>query len=495
MMVTLSATPIRFQPIRWSQNTAARCSASSTLRSRSCGLGSIGRPVTDIPATSAPPISSLQRPMSNPTPRRPRAGVSSRWPATTSKTRAGARGLARRQVGLVLGLRLSPAAGRLGRLWRSDKVACRPTTGPRMRSAARPRRKSEDAMTESSLPPDHALARRAILKGASLGVGAGLVSAFAAQAQTSAVGTAQAGDGAIWSTEYWAKKGDVALNLWRKRVGAPKPGEPPLPVLFLVHGSSNSARSSYDLTVPGKGEYSLMNVFARYGYDVWTMDHDGYGYSGSSGNNSDVASSVEDLKAAVQVVASETGQAKMHFYGTSSGAIRAAAFAQAEPERVDRLVLVAFTYKGTGAPEIGRREQQIEFYRNNNRRKRDAAMIRSIFTRDGHAASYDMAVPEAIAAVELKFGEQVPTGTYLDMAANLPLVDPKKVLSPVLMIRGIHDGNSTTEDLIDFFRQLPGDRQFVILPHTAHSPGYSNNRHLLWYATRNFLAAPAAVAS
>jgi len=295
------------------------------------------------------------------------------------------------------------------------------------------------------LPPDYALARRAILKGASLGVGAGLVSAFAAQAQTSAE-AAQAGDGAIWSAEYWAKKGDVALNLWRKRIGAPKAGEPPLPLLFLVHGSSNSARSSYDLTVPGKGEYSLMNVFARYGYDVWTMDHDGY--------------------------------------------------AQVEPDRVDRLVLVAFTYKGRGAPEIGKRAKQVEFYRNNNRRKRDAAMIRSIFTRDGHASSYDMAVPEAIIAVELKFGEEVPTGTYLDMAANLPLVDPKKVLAPVLMIRGIHDGNSTTADLIDFFQQLPnGDRQFVILPHTAHSPGYSNNRHLLWYATRNFLAAPAAVAS
>jgi pimeloyl-ACP methyl ester carboxylesterase len=351
-------------------------------------------------------------------------------------------------------------------------------------------------MTESSLPPDHALARRAILKGASLGVGAGLVSAFAAQAQTSAVGTAQAGDGAIWSAEYWAKKGDVALNLWRKRVGAPKAGEPPLPLLFLVHGSSNSARSSYDLTVPGKGEYSLMNVFAHYGYDVWTMDHDGYGHSGSSGNNSDIASGVEDLKAAVPVVVRETGQAKMHFYGTSSGSIRAAAYAQVEPDRVDRLVLVAFTYKGTGAPEIGNRARRVESYRNHNRRKRDAAMIRSIFTRDGHASSYDMAVPEAIIATELKFGEEVPTGTYLDMAANLPLVDPKKVLAPVLMIRGIHDGNSTTEDLIDFFRQLPnGDRQFVILPHTAHSPGYSNNRHLLWYATRNFLAAPAAVAS
>ena len=239
-----------------------------------------------------------------------------------------------------------------------------------------------------------------------------------------------------------------------------------------------------------------MNVFARYGYDVWTMDHDGYGRSGSSGNNSDIASSVLDLKAAIPVVAQETGQAKMHFYGTSSGAIRAGAYAQEHPERVDRLVLVAFTHKGTGSPEIGRRAQRVEALRANNRRKRDAAMIRSIFTRDGHASSYDPAVPEAIIAAELKFGDQVPTGTYLDMAANLPLVDPRKVLSPVLMIRGIHDGNSTNEDLLEFYQQLPnGDRQFVILPHTAHSPGYSNNRHLLWYATRNFLAAPAAIPS
>ena len=94
----------------------------------------------------------------------------------------------------------------------------------------------------------------------------------------------------------------MRLNLWRKRVGAPKAGEQPLPILFLVHGSSNSTRSTYDLAVPGKGEYSFMNVFARYGFDVWTMDHDGYGHSGSSGNNSDIASGVEDLKAAIPVV-------------------------------------------------------------------------------------------------------------------------------------------------------------------------------------------------
>ena len=76
------------------------------------------------------------------------------------------------------------------------------------------------------------------------------------------------------------------------------------------------------------------------------------------------------------------------------------------------------------------------------------------------------------------------------------IVDPKKILSPVLMLRGEFDGNSTNDDLLDFFGQLPnGDRQFVILPRVPHSAGYSINRHLLYYAMRNFLAAPAPAAA
>jgi pimeloyl-ACP methyl ester carboxylesterase len=342
--------------------------------------------------------------------------------------------------------------------------------------------------------PDRA-SRRTVLQGtgivAGFGIGAGLLSGLTAAAQAQ---TAPAGE--IWSQEYWAKKGDVKLNLWRKRVGAPKQGEPALPVVFLVHGSSNSSRSSYDLTVPGKGEYSLMNVLARDGYDVWTMDHDGYGYSGSSGNNSDMASGVEDLRAAMPVVTNETGQQKAHFYGTSSGGIRAAAFAQAQPERVGRLMLCAFTYKGNGAAEIQRRREKIDALRASPHRKRDAGMIRSIFTRDGHPELYDPAMVEALIADEMKFGNSVPSGTYIDMAANLPIVDPKKIASPVLMLRGEFDGNSTNADLLEFFGQLPnGDRQFVILPQTAHSSGYSKNRHLLFYALRNFLAEPAPTAA
>jgi pimeloyl-ACP methyl ester carboxylesterase len=191
----------------------------------------------------------------------------------------------------------------------------------------------------------------------------------------------------------------------------------------------------------------------------------------------------------------ETGRQKAHFYGTSSGGIRAAAYAQAQPGAVDRLVLCAFTYKGNGAAEIERRRKRIDTLRASPRRKRDAEMIRSIFTRDGHPSLYDPGVAEAIIDAEMKFGDTIPSGTYLDMAANLPVVDPTKIKSPVLMLRGEFDGNSTNDDLLDFYRQLAnGDRQFVILPQTAHSAGYSSNRHLLWYAMRNFLDAPAPTA-
>ena len=68
---------------------------------------------------------------------------------------------------------------------------------------------------------DRSLPRRAVLQGAGIGIGAGLLSGLSTAAQAQ---TAPAGE--IWSADYWAKKGDVKLNLWRKRIGAPRPGEP-----------------------------------------------------------------------------------------------------------------------------------------------------------------------------------------------------------------------------------------------------------------------------
>src|SRR6185295_16601583 len=113
--------------------------------------------------------------------------------------------------------------------------------------------------------------RRDAIRGMAAGLGAAVLApaaAGSATAQTPATGP-------IVSSEHWAKKGDVSLYLFRKRL-APRAGESPRPVLILVHGSSNSSRSTFDLTVPGAGRYSVMDAFAEWGYDVWTLDHEGY---------------------------------------------------------------------------------------------------------------------------------------------------------------------------------------------------------------------------
>jgi pimeloyl-ACP methyl ester carboxylesterase len=337
---------------------------------------------------------------------------------------------------------------------------------------------------------DRPLARRAVIKGAGLGLVAGGV-AGALPIQNAVAATPE---GEIWSREYWTKKGDVPLWMYRKRLGAPKGGEPARPVLFFVHGSSVTSRT-FDLNVPGHGEYSVMNEFARYGFDCWTMDHENYGKSGRTSGNSDMASGVEDLKVAVEVVARETGLKKYHFLGESAGAIRAGAYAMVAPERVDRLVLAAFTYKGDGSPTLAKRAEQLAYYRTHNMRKRDREMIRSIATRDKPGTS-ELAAVEALADAEMQFGDQIPTGTYLDMTSNMPVVHPEKVLSPVLLVSGVYDGNATVADLEEFYNLLPnGDRQFVLLPGTAHSVTLATNRQLFWHVTRSFLTMPAPLAT
>ncbi len=91
----------------------------------------------------------------------------------------------------------------------------------------------------------------------------------------------------IERAEYWAQKQNVKLYVYRKHAARLPKGAP---VLFLVHGSSASGRSSFDLDVPGRNDYSLMNHFAGLGYDVWTVDHEGYGRSDRTDSHSGIAS-------------------------------------------------------------------------------------------------------------------------------------------------------------------------------------------------------------
>jgi len=298
---------------------------------------------------------------------------------------------------------------------------------------------------------------------------------------------------AIWSQEYWALKDDIKLYMWRKRVGDPARDTSPKPVLFLVHGSSFSGPTGFDLQVPGKPDYSLMDKFASYGFDVWTLDHEGYGRSDSTDGNSPISEGVLDLKAGMEVVTRETGQTAAAFYGSSSGALRAAAFAEAYPEHTSKLILDAFVYTGEGAPTLIERAKKMDQWTASNVRPVDRAFFLSIFTRDKPGTTED-GVAETLADTELEICDAVPTGTYVDMCSILPVCDPTKTTCPVLIIRGEHDGIATEEDLLNYFNKLPTrDKQFVIIPGLAHVTFLGRNRARFWHVMNNFLNAPERV--
>jgi pimeloyl-ACP methyl ester carboxylesterase len=294
----------------------------------------------------------------------------------------------------------------------------------------------------------------------------------------------------IVAEEYWATKNGAKLWVYRKYSG-PSNGQRPL--LFLVHGSSYSGKTMFDLQVPDRTGYSFMDHFVRLGFEVWTMDHEGYGHSDRTSNNSDIASGVDDLKAAMAIVVKVTGQTRAAFFGQSSGALRAARFANFHPDHVERLMIDAFVWTGKDAPTLIQRAKMLPQLRTSNVRKVDAAFYRSVFTRD-HPGSSEPMIGDVVAETELQYGDTVPTGTYLDMVTKLPLVDPDKVKCPVLMIRAEHDGIATEEDVMGFFSRLPNpDKQMVKIAGLAHTAPLGVNRHRFYHAIHAFLTMPERI--
>ncbi len=295
----------------------------------------------------------------------------------------------------------------------------------------------------------------------------------------------------IKAEEHWVKKGPVKLYVYRKHDTA-KAG--PKPALFLVHGSTFSSRGTYDFTVPGRTGYSAMDHFAALGYDVWTMDHEGYGYSDRTDSPSGILVGVEDLKAAMPLVVENSGQQSVSMFGESSGAIKAGAYANAEPKRVEKLILHAHTHHGRDAPEMQRRRSIIEQLKASPRRPFGMAQIDNVFNRDVRGKT-DPAVVKAMADFELKFGDSVPAGTYVDMALHMPLVDPRKLTCSVMLIRPDHDGNATDEELYEFFRDLDTrDKQFIMVKNMTHAGGMvSSQRFRLWHIMHSFFSCPPPV--
>jgi pimeloyl-ACP methyl ester carboxylesterase len=296
-----------------------------------------------------------------------------------------------------------------------------------------------------------------------------------------------------WSggIEHWTRKGDIRLFLWQKKAS---PRVPHAGTVFFVHGSSMASQPTFDLSVPGRPHSSAMDWFCDHGFDTWTMDNEGYGRSDKHREiNFDISNGADDLAVGSQYVLQQTGAGKLLMYGISSGALKAALFTQRHPERVAKLALDAFVWTGEGSPTLEQRRKKLPEFLAKNRRPIDRAFVHSIFRRD-HPGTADEATVNAFADAILTLDDSMPTGTYVDMCSKLPLLDPKKITVPSIILRGEHDGIASLDDLIAFFKLLPNmNKQFSVMAGISHASFQQKNYMMVYQILHSFFTMPEPV--
>jgi pimeloyl-ACP methyl ester carboxylesterase len=292
--------------------------------------------------------------------------------------------------------------------------------------------------------------------------------------------------------EHWTSRdGGVKLFMWNKVAGDPKKAKG---TILFVHGSSMAGQPTFDLQVPGRPFSSAMDYFASLGYDTWSVDMEGYGRSTKDrDNNAPISQGADDCYAAAQYIQKLRGNKSFLVYGISSGALRAAMFAERHPEMVARLALDAMVWTGEGSPTLAERKKKLPDFIKINRRPMSKAFIHSVFDRD-HPDTAERKVIEAFADAVVALDDSVPTGTYVDMCSRLPVVDPGKITVPTIIMRGQHDGIASMDDLLKFFEKLPNpDKQFTVMSGISHASFQQKNYMMVYHILASFFSQPEPV--
>lgn len=296
---------------------------------------------------------------------------------------------------------------------------------------------------------------------------------------------------AMAGTEHWTTRDGAKLFLWNKNAGDPAKTRG---AILFVHGSSMASQPTFDLQVPGRPYSSAMEYFASLGYDCWSVDMEGYGRSTKDrDNNAPISQGADDCYAAALYIQNLRGKRPLMVYGISSGALRAALFAERHPEMVARLALDAMVWTGEGSPTLAERKKKLPDFIKINRRPMNKAFIHSVFDRD-HPDTADRKVIEAFADAVCALDDSVPTGTYVDMCSKLPVVNPQNITVPTLIMRGQHDGIASMEDLLAFFAKLPNpDKQFTVMSGISHASFQQKNYMMVYHILASWYAQPEPV--
>jgi len=259
----------------------------------------------------------------------------------------------------------------------------------------------------------------------------------------------------------------IHLYLWEKRAKKIEPAQFSTSgkVVLLVHGATIPGRPDFDLQFPPDKNgltYSLMDFLAAEGFDVFSVDIQNYGGSDAVPCGLCVTSQVaaNDIGAAVDYIRKLRGVERVNLLGWSWGATTTGLYAQQHPAKVNRLVQYALYLEPSkpGATYDGGEFRPVD--------------LEACCREDFVAEATDKGVFEAYAEQSLRWKKQAPNGIRLDVFTKMPLLDPKQIKVPTMLIYGAKDSvcRVDQEPLPGYFRDLATeDKSLVIVPNGGHA--------------------------
>lgn len=288
----------------------------------------------------------------------------------------------------------------------------------------------------------------------------------------------------IFGAEHWVDCNDVRIYIWEKYAGKADNK----PVVVLAHGSATAGRESFDLQIPGKPSYSLMDFLASEGFDVFALDIRGFGRSTHPEGHMSTMNASEDLNAVVDYVRKLRGVDKINLLGWSWGTQYGGMFIMAHPDKASKYV--SYAQMHIDSPDIAKRRPKIETFRK-------LAYV-SIPEAGWKGRFYSMTPPEAndpeivdgYAKAATRIETQTPTGPQLDMVTIMPMVNPRLIPIPTMIIHGEYDDVADSEGLISFFKQLPNPyKRYSVIPKAGHMMHLQKGHQLFQQEVTSFLKA------
>lgn len=289
----------------------------------------------------------------------------------------------------------------------------------------------------------------------------------------------------VSGAEHGVENAGIKLYVWEKYLGNPG-GKP---VVILAHGSATAGRESFDLQVPGKPSYSLMDFLAGAGFDVFALDVRGFGRSTHPDTHMTTKEASEDLNAVVDYIRKLRGNQKVHLLGWSWGTQYGGMFVMTHPDKVAKYV--SYAQMHVNSPDIAKRRPNIEAFRKNPYISIPEAGWKPRFFSMTPASANDPAVVDAFAKAAVKAEVKTPTGPQLDMVTIMPMINPRLIPVPTMLIHGEYDDVADLDGLLLFFQQLPNPyKRYVVIPNAGHMMHLQEGHRLFQHEVAGFFKAP-----